>query len=88
MIHNRAAYHDPASFPHPERVDFDRGPTRHMTFGVGPHRCHGSHLARLELRVVYEEMHRRIPNYRLKDGCFIKTTPGMAAGVEALPLVW
>ncbi len=60
-----AANLDPAEFPGPERVDFDRSRNRHLAFGAGPHRCLGSHLARFELRIALEEFHRRIPDYRL-----------------------
>ena len=48
----------------PTDVRFDRDRNRHVAFGGGPHRCLGSHLARLELRVALEEFHRRIPEYR------------------------
>ena len=44
---------------------FDREANRHLAFGGGAHRCLGSHLARLELRVALEEFHRRIPDYEL-----------------------
>lgn len=88
ILPNRAANHDPKQFPDPEKVDFDRPPGRHMAFGVGAHACQGQHLARLELRIVHEQMHKRIPNYRLREGAFIKTLPGNATGLDALPLVW
>ena len=59
MVPLQAAGRDEDQYPHPETVDFDRKITRHIAFGVGPHRCLGSHLARLELRVALEEWHRR-----------------------------
>lgn len=46
-------------------VDIARWPNRHFAFGLGPHRCLGSHVARMEMRVALEEWHRRIPDYRL-----------------------
>lgn len=52
----------------PADVVLDRWPNRHTIFGLGPHRCVGSHLARAELRIALEEWHRRIPNYRLVPG--------------------
>jgi len=48
-------------------VNFDRKGNRHIAFASGFHRCLGSHLARLEMRVVFEEFHKRIPDYRLID---------------------
>ena len=52
-------------FPEGRKVDLDRGLTRHITFGAGPHRCLGSHLARQEMAVLLAEWHRRIPDYEL-----------------------
>ena len=63
-----AANTDPAEFPDPELVDFNRSPNRHRAFGGGPHRCLGSHLARMELRVALREFHRRIPGLRDQAG--------------------
>jgi cytochrome P450 len=58
-----------------------------MAFGGGIHRCLGSHLARLELRLALEELHRRIPDYALKPGETPRYTQGIRA-VEYLPLVF
>ena len=51
-------------FPDPESIDFNRSGNRHLAFGGGVHRCLGSHLARLEMRVALEEFHRRVPAVR------------------------
>jgi cytochrome P450 len=56
---------DPEQFDHPLDADFERKANRHIAFGSGWHRCLGSHLARLELRIAMEELHRRIPDYRI-----------------------
>jgi cytochrome P450 len=58
-------------------VRFDRDANRHLAFGGGIHRCLGSHLARLELRVALREWHRRIPEYRVKPGAELAYTPGI-----------
>lgn len=78
---------DAAEFPDPELIDFDRAANRHLAFGAGLHRCLGSHLARLEMRVALDELHRRIPAYAIKPGETPIYTMGIR-GVEYLPLVW
>ena len=78
---------DETAFPDAHCVDFDREANRHIAFGVGPHRCLGSHLARMELRVALEEWHRRIPDYAIKPGEKPVYTVGIRE-VRYLPLVW
>jgi cytochrome P450 len=68
---------DPDRFPDPLTIDLSRGSNRHATFGIGTHRCLGSHLARLELRVALEVWHQRIPSYRLPDGYSIRYSPSL-----------
>lgn len=82
-----AANTDPAEFADPELVDFRRSPNRHRAFGGGPHRCLGSHLARMELRVALREFHRRIPDYQIKPGAELQYTAALRS-VEALPLTF
>jgi cytochrome P450 len=55
-------------FDDPLEVDFDRARNPHVAFASGFHRCLGSHLARLELRVAIGRFHERIPTYRLAEG--------------------
>ncbi len=57
---------DEAEFPDADEVRFDREVNRHIAFGGGVHRCLGSHLARLELRVALREWHKRIPEYEIE----------------------
>jgi cytochrome P450 len=83
-----AANRDPAELDDPDAIDFERG-YNHLTFGGGPHRCLGVHLARLELRVVLEEWHRRIPEYGLAPGARPQVTwPAGVIGIESVPLVF
>jgi cytochrome P450 len=62
-----SANRDPEQFTEPGAFDISRSPNRHLSFGAGPHRCLGSHLGRIELIVALEELHRRIPDYRLVE---------------------
>jgi cytochrome P450 len=78
---------DERSWSDPDSIDFAREENRHLAFGGGVHRCLGSHLARMELRVALEEWHRAVPDYRLADGVQLLYTQGLRA-VENLELVW
>ena len=60
-----AANRDPAEFPNPETVDFERAVNRHLTFGVGLHRCLGSNYGRTMFRIMLEAVLARIPDYQL-----------------------
>jgi cytochrome P450 len=82
-----AANLDP-DIPGSQQVDLRRKDKSHLAFGGGPHRCLGSHLARMELRVVIREWHRRIPEYRLKPGVTVEWTPSSLRGIDHLPLEW
>ncbi|MEM7139583.1 MAG: cytochrome P450 [Actinomycetota bacterium] len=68
-------------------VDFDREINKHIAFGGGVHRCLGSHLARMELRVCLEEWHKRVPSYELKPGTTPEYTMGLRS-VDNLELIW
>jgi cytochrome P450 len=83
-----AADRDPLQFPNPDTFDIDRTSNRHIAFAAGPHRCLGSHLARLELRIAVEEWHRRIPEYTLAPDAEVTFHIGGVAGVDSLPLEW
>jgi cytochrome P450 len=79
---------DEGGFPQPDDVDFERPANRHLAFGGGVHRCLGSHLARLELRTVLREWHRRIPEYRIDPEADVVWNAAMLRGIEHLPLRW
>jgi cytochrome P450 len=77
---------DEAEYPDAEDVRWDRDANRHLAFGGGIHRCLGSHLARVELRVALREWHARIPDYRIKPGVDLNFTPGIRS-VDSFPMI-
>jgi cytochrome P450 len=81
-----AADRDPAVFENPDDVDFGRSPNRHLAFGGGPHRCLGSHLARMELRIALEEATRLMPKFGLTPGAKVVRTLGQIKAFDVLPL--
>ena len=76
---------DESEFPDADQVRFDREVNRHIAFGGGIHRCLGSHLARMELRVALREWHRRIPDYEVEPGHTLVYTPSLRS-IEHFPL--
>jgi cytochrome P450 len=82
-----AATRDDNAFADAQGVDIARKPNNHIAFGAGPHRCLGSHLARLELRIALEEWHKRIPDYTLAPDAQLTET-GAQLGLDSLPLIW
>jgi len=88
MVTLAVASRDPAEHSDPDTIDFQRQ-ERSLAFGVGPHRCLGLHLARMEMRVALAEWHRRIPEYELAPGVTPRVRwPAAVVGIDNLPLVW
>jgi len=85
MVLIGSANTDEAEFPDGDQVRFDREVNPHIAFGGGIHRCLGSHLARMELRVALREWHRRIPEYELEPGHTLVYTPGIRS-IDTFPL--
>jgi cytochrome P450 len=82
------ANRDPAEHADPDQIDLRRQ-ERHHAFGGGPHRCLGSHLARMEMREVLAEWHSRIPEYELAPGFTPRVEwPTGLVGLDTLPLVF
>ena len=80
-----AANRDPVDYENPHDVDFCRENIRHLSFGIGPHRCIGSHLARLEARIMLETPLRKVPDYKLVgDGVRLADDIGTIAGFEQI----
>ena len=78
---------DEAALPDAYEVRFDREVNPHHAFGGGVHRCLGSHLARLELRVALREWHTRIPEYSVKPGHELVYTPAIRS-LDTFPMVF
>jgi cytochrome P450 family 142 subfamily A polypeptide 1 len=80
-----AANRDPEAFDQPDRFDVRRTPNHHVAFGFGTHFCLGAWLARLEIRVMFEELLRRIPDMRLEPWADPRKRPGaFACGLTSL----
>ncbi len=81
-----AANRDPAVFERADEFIIDRRENRHLAFGLGIHRCAGSNLARLEMRVAIEEFIKRYPRFSLADPDAVTWAPGQVRGPRNLPI--
>lgn len=82
-----AANRDPDAFTDPEKLILDRRPNPHLGFGLGLHRCVGSHLAKLQLQVALEEFLRRYSEFHLDTAGHIELSSGLGQGIISLPLI-
>jgi cytochrome P450 len=81
-----AANRDPEQFERADEVVIDRQVNKHAAFGLGIHRCVGSHLARMELRVALEVWLERLPEFSLADPDAVTWSSGQIRGPRRLPL--
>ncbi|CAN5658115.1 cytochrome P450 [soil metagenome] len=81
-----AANRDPEFFDRAAEVLIDRSPNRHAAFGLGMHRCAGSHLARMEMRVALEVWLEAFPEFSLADAGAVRWSGGQVRGPRVLPL--
>ena len=81
-----AANRDPEHFPDADNVQIDRAENRHAAFGLGIHRCIGSNLARMELRVALEEWMKRYPDFELVDPTRVTWSAGQVRGPRTVPV--
>jgi cytochrome P450 len=88
MLFLPAADLDPKVFPDADTFNLDRENKTHIAFNAGVHRCLGSHLARVELQVCYEEVLKRLPRFRLDPDKKPTFHCGHVVGVGSLPIVW
>lgn len=81
-----AANRDPEKFDNPDDVVLDREDNRHYAFGVGRHRCLGSHLARMELKIALQTLLRRVPEFGVTEGKSVRYAGGQVRGPREMPL--
>jgi cytochrome P450 len=81
-----SANRDPAAFDDPDVVQVNRENNRHAAFGLGIHRCLGSNLARMELRVALEEWLARYPEFQLSDPAAVTWSAGQVRGPRTLSI--
>jgi cytochrome P450 len=82
-----SANRDPAVFPDPDTFDIGRTPNDHLTFGHGPHFCLGAHLARVQLRAMFEAVLDRLGFVELA-GEPVRLRSNFQNGLKSLPIRW
>jgi cytochrome P450 len=93
LIHWASANRDDGEFPGPDAFDLTRERNRHLAFGAGPHRCVGSNLARMNMRVALEELLRRLADIRLDEAALggageIRYHAGLTRSPLAVPVTF
>ena len=83
-----SANRDDAVFEDPDRFDVQRDPNPHLAFGFGPHFCLGASLARIELKVMFEELLRRLPDLHLAGDPLPRRPSNFISGPEAMPVAF
>ena len=85
VMYYGAANRDPRIFDDPETFDITRKPNPHLAFGTGTHFCMGSHMARLEMRVTFEELLARFPKMSLL-GSPERLHSNFISGIKRMPV--
>lgn len=83
-----SANRDADAFSEPDTLVIDRPSNNHLAFGTGIHRCLGANLARLEMRIIIEEVLARIPTFRIADEAEVVVGGVLARGPRVLPIIW
>jgi len=82
-----AANRDPNAFENADSVHLERKINRHAAFGLGIHRCIGSNLARLELKIAIQEFIKRFPTFKLANSSEVKWSSGQIRGPRKLDIL-
>ncbi|MFG2551313.1 cytochrome P450 [Streptomyces sp. NPDC048581] len=85
VVFHASANRDERVFADPDRLDLSRAPNPHVSFGDGPHVCMGAHFARLQLRVLYREALRVLPELRTA-GAPKRLVSNFINGLKSLPI--
>jgi cytochrome P450 len=88
LIHWASANRDGEEFEDPDEFRLDREHNRHVSFGMGVHRCTGSNLARFNMRIALEEVLRRMQDIAVPEGPEITFHAGMTRGPLTLPITF
>ena len=88
LISWASANRDAGEFARPDAFDPERASNRHLSFGAGPHRCAGSNLARMNLRIALEELLARLHDLRLEDGADIEYHSVLNRSPVAVPITF
>jgi len=85
VIYYGSANRDPRAFARPDRFDVERDPNPHVGFGIGVHYCLGASLAKLEMRIMFEELLRRLPDLELA-GPVARLRSNFINGIKSMPV--
>jgi cytochrome P450 family 142 subfamily A polypeptide 1 len=82
----QAANRDVAVFDHPDQLDLERQPNPHLAFGIGPHFCLGANLARMEVKVVFQELLGRLRDIQVRpDAELSRGDSALVIAIQHLP---
>jgi cytochrome P450 len=86
----QSANRDAAAFDAPDEFRIERDDNPHLAFGIGPHFCLGANLARLEIRVLFEQLARRLPGIRMTPGAspVYAGTNTLVRGIDSIPVTY
>jgi cytochrome P450 len=79
---------DSSAFDHPDELDLERPHCRHLAFGAGVHRCIGSNLARLQVRVAIQQLVTRLGEFWVPEDATVEYSSRQARGPVSIPLAF
>jgi cholest-4-en-3-one 26-monooxygenase len=85
----QSANRDERHFDHADELDLERAPNDHLAFGIGPHYCLGANLARMEVRVVFQELFRRLRDIEIRDDAELsRGDSALVIAIQHLPAIF